>query len=250
MSDRFDIHDLRAYEQFAASSSGQFALEAEARLLGWLVSAWPRRGRGILDIGCGTGSFLQMFHQLGFDGTGIDSSPVMIDAARERLGQKADIHLGLAEHLPFYDNEFDFSCLITVLEFVHSPEAALREAIRVSRKGVLVACMNSFSLYHITNGPLPWNPQGSRRAQGHWFSPWEIRALVRKVAGANKVLRSGSVLLGPPCTWKSNNIFTRINAWPLSLPIGGFYALTINLFGDPLTTPLYSWKTGPGLPVS
>ncbi|WP_027183938.1 class I SAM-dependent methyltransferase [Desulfovibrio inopinatus] len=249
MSDRFDKHDLRAFERFAASPAGRFALETEARLLGRLVSSWPRRGRGILDIGCGAGSFLEVFHQLGFDVTGIDASPVMVEAARARLGKNSDIHLGLAEHLPFYDNEFDFSCLITVLEFVHSPENVLREAMRVSRKGVLVACMNRLSLYHITNGPMPWNSQTSRRTQGHWFFPWEIRSLIRRVAGPNKALRSGSVLLGSPSTWKAGRILNAINAWTLPLPIGSFYAVTVNLFGDPLTTPLYSWKTEPGLPV-
>ena len=40
----------------------------------------------LLDVGCGTGVFLQAAIAAGIDGYGIDAAPEMIDVARQRLG--------------------------------------------------------------------------------------------------------------------------------------------------------------------
>src|ERR1700712_5355021 len=42
----------------------------------------------LLDIGCGTGVFLEAAIAAGIDGHGIDSAPEMIDVAHRRLGDE------------------------------------------------------------------------------------------------------------------------------------------------------------------
>jgi SAM-dependent methyltransferase len=74
------------------------------RLDAMLVRMWTggRRAIRILDLGCGTGSWLLRLavraRDLGFsaiDGLGVDISPAMIDIARSRLRYAFDPHIGL-----------------------------------------------------------------------------------------------------------------------------------------------------------
>ncbi|MEG1610950.1 MAG: class I SAM-dependent methyltransferase, partial [Bilophila sp.] len=129
------------------SPAGAFALVQENRMFQSLVSPWPRRGHTLLDVGCGTGVFLDMFWQHGFDVTGFDNNVEALDAARVRLGNKADFQLGQADHLPFDDKTFDYAALLSVLEYFKNPQEVLAEAIRVSERGVIVGFLNRFSAY-------------------------------------------------------------------------------------------------------
>jgi len=105
----------------------------------------PKRGEKILDVGCGSGNHLLLFHRLGLDVTGLDASPYMLDIARSRLGNKANLKMGRAEDLPFEDNEFDAASLIITLEFLDDPLAALQEVGRVTKHRVFVGALNRLS---------------------------------------------------------------------------------------------------------
>lgn len=43
-----------------------------------------RPGDRVLDAGCGTGRIAQRLHELGYDVTGVDADPAMVEVARER----------------------------------------------------------------------------------------------------------------------------------------------------------------------
>ena len=117
-----------------------------------VLAGWPRRKHKLLEIGCGTGLFLDHLYQMGLDVTGIDNSPEMIMAARKRFGNRAELHLAHGEHMGFSDNEFDYALLWSVLEFSDEPEAMLSaEAARVAEKGVLIGFLNKNSLYYSLN---------------------------------------------------------------------------------------------------
>src|SRR5512138_3337781 len=77
----------------------------------------PRAGERLLDVGCGSGEHLALFRQKGCDVTGIDTSPILIDQASQRLRSRAELRIGPAEDLPFSDNEFDIVTLINSVEF-------------------------------------------------------------------------------------------------------------------------------------
>jgi SAM-dependent methyltransferase len=105
-----------------------------------------RAGERLLDIGCGNGENLGLFRRKGCDVTGIDPSPLLIDQASQRLRSRAELRIGIAEDLPFSDNEFDIVTLIHSLEFAEDPGLAVAEAIRVCRGRVFIGVMNRYSL--------------------------------------------------------------------------------------------------------
>ncbi len=230
----WDRSDLERYERWLNSPRGSYALERECALFECLTAPWPRRGRTLLEIGCGPGFFLEFFHNRGFDVTGLDKSPVMLEAARERLGERAELNLGDATHLPYDKDTFDYVALLTVLEFVSDPEAALREAVRVAKRGVLVGYVNRFSLYKLS----------ARRhkllSQARWYSHCSMRALVRGAAGRSPV-HEASVLPGPECTWKNGFPFWGLGRLILPLPVGAYCALTVDLTREPPLTPIASF---------
>jgi len=53
-----------------------------------LLSKLAVRPRSILDVCCGTGTMCEMLHQEGFEMTGIDLSPHMIEVARQKAARK------------------------------------------------------------------------------------------------------------------------------------------------------------------
>ena len=237
MWDRWDKDIAARYERWYESPAGRFALGAEQRLLGKLVATWPRRHQTLLEIGCGTGRFLNFFWDAGFAVTGIDASREMLAVARKRIDRRIPLQLADGARLPYHDNEFDFCALITVLEFCSDPKQVVREACRVSRKGVLVGFVNKFSLYYCATGiRWPWRPP-SPLNKANWFTARRMRQMLRAVEG-NRPIRGGSVLPGPMWTWRNKPGFRHVNGVTVPWHLGAFCALQMDLLGQPARTPL------------
>lgn len=237
----WDCDTARRYDAWFATPPGRFALAREIRLLERLTADWPRRGQRLLEIGCGTGVFLESLHRAGFDVSGLDASPAMLEAARERLGRVAELHLGQAEHLPFADKEFDFAVLLTVLEFCPDPGLVLREAARVTRKALLVGFLNRFSLHGQALWARSRRKTGHTLDQAHWFTPWSMRRLIRDHLGQ----RSGtlaSILPGPMATWRESPPWRWLNDPILACPVGAFCARIVRLTDQPVMTRLPAFK--------
>lgn len=229
------------YDLWAKSPKGSFALRQEEKLLRGLIAQWPRRRQKFLDIGCGTGVFLDFFWSCGFDLTGLDSSPDMLARAREKIGGRADLHLGHAEHLPFDDREFDYCSLMTVLEFVDDPIHVLREAARVTRKGILVTYLNRTSLYGLS---VRFSKKKSSLSRAHWFSWLEMRTLINQSMSAG-ALEARSILLGPPSSWVHAPVARHLNSVEVSPWMGAVTAVRVDLTATPAQTPLMAWNTEP-----
>jgi len=230
----WDRHDLERYERWLASPRGAYALAQECRLLEWLTAPWPRRGRSLLEVGCGPGMFLEFFHRAGFDVTGLDKSPVMLEAARERLGDKADFNLGDATHLPYDCDQFDYVVLLTLLEFLEDPRRALLEAARVARRGVVVGYVNRFSINRLSA------KHHKLLSQAHWFTPWAMRRLARQAVGQAPI-HEGSVLPGPDWTWREGFPFWGLGRMVLPVQVGAYCAFAADLTAEPPLTPLLSF---------
>ncbi len=142
-----DNNSIGLYEKWLLSSAGRALDGFTQGLITGLLS--PHKNEKILDIGCGTGNQLMSLSRFGFNLSGVDASPAMIEIARGRLGNRCELKTGRAEDLPFSDNEFDIALLVNTLEFMDDPLTALKEAGRVSRKKVLICVMNSLSLYNL-----------------------------------------------------------------------------------------------------
>ncbi|EPR36139.1 Methyltransferase type 11 [Alkalidesulfovibrio alkalitolerans DSM 16529] len=233
------------YDAWFATPEGKVAFEREKALLADLVSAWPRRGQRLLEIGCGTGMFLECFYEWGFDVDGVDPSAAMLKGARARMGKRADLRLGHAEHLPMDDKEYDYVTLITALEFCEDPEAAMREAVRVARKGVLVGFLNRRSFYALsTRCSCLCGDKGhvSSMRAARWFSLRDVVRLFANAAG-KKPRRARSVLPGPPATWREGLPFRLLNHPLYPGWLGGFCAVRFDLVGDKPLTPLAAFTT-------
>lgn len=228
------------YEQWFDTPEGRFALDREAQLLQAVVAGWPRRKHKLLEIGCGTGLFLEMLYGMGFDVTGIDSSPEMIMAARQRFQNRATLHLCDGELMPFADNEFDYAFLWSVLEFTKDPQAMLAEAGRVAEKGLLIGFLNKHSLYYSMNV----RGSGGTLDKGHWFSWCEMQDMIKKETGFRPTL-ARSVLPGPMKTWRKNKIFEWLNSCMCPPFMGAFTAVRVDFVNMKPMNPLFAWKSEP-----
>ena len=172
----WDKETARRYDAWFQTEVGAFALKREMRLLERMTAAWPRRGQRLVEIGCGTGVFLEVLHHSGFDVTGLDASPDMLEQARGRLGARADLHWATPAICPLTTRKFDFAVLLTVLEFCPDPALVLQEAARVARKAVLVGFLNRCSFYGLSSKLWPGST-GKLLRNACWFTPWGLTGL-------------------------------------------------------------------------
>jgi len=192
---------------------GRRSERLEKRLFGRLLAEVPG-ARSLLEVACGTGHFTRWFQGLGLWTVGLDLSLAMLLEARPlpvlpRV--RAD-----AARLPFPDRSIDVVALVTTLEFLADPQRALREALRVARRGVLLGVLNRHSLL---------GRQLARKAGPIWgsarlYSLGELRRLVR-LAAAGVVPR----MVARTSLWP---------LWPGSLPLpwGGFIGLVARRAGE------------------
>jgi SAM-dependent methyltransferase len=96
-----------------------------------------RPGDRVLDLGCGTGVFLELVAERGAERVGLDASEELLEIARERL-PGADLRRGDLESLPFADDGFDLVTGFNSFFFAADMTAALREAGRVAKPGAPV----------------------------------------------------------------------------------------------------------------
>jgi SAM-dependent methyltransferase len=96
----------------------------------------PRPCERVLDAGCGSGAGLgEVLRRAKCEVAGIDPSPVMIAAARRRLGARAELHCTGLEELPFAPASFDAALLLNVLYFCDEGGAMIANLRRVLRPG-------------------------------------------------------------------------------------------------------------------
>ena len=135
------------------------------------IKSFPvKAGMKVLDVGCGTGTNLVLYHRAGCLVHGIDLSPSMLEVARDRLGKHADLRVGDASEMPYRDNSFDLvTSMLTLHEmpYMIRPQV-MKEMIRVmSREGRIL-----LTDYH--PGPIRF-PKG-----------WMLKAIIlflERVAG-------------------------------------------------------------------
>jgi ubiquinone/menaquinone biosynthesis C-methylase UbiE len=87
----------------------------------------------VLDVCCGTGTFINLFEQRGCECFGIDLSRAMLNKARLRLKESAFLHEGDATNMPFRSSMFDLVLISMALHEIHSNSlhAIIQEVRRV-----------------------------------------------------------------------------------------------------------------------
>ena len=127
------------YDSFAES----YSAENESSLLNayyerpaMIGLAGDVDGHRVLDAGCGSGPLSAALSAKGAIMTGFDSSPAMLELARQRLGATADLYLAdLSKPLPFADGSFDDVVSSLVLHYLEDWSAPLAELRRVLKPG-------------------------------------------------------------------------------------------------------------------
>jgi len=99
----------------------------------------------ILDVGCGTGHFLKVAQDRGWEVAGIEISSFSADQARSRHG--LNVETGTLESVHPQDNFFDIVTMWDVLEHLPEPLKTLNEISRILKEGGIF----SFSTINIAS---------------------------------------------------------------------------------------------------
>lgn len=97
-------------------------------------------GSAILDVGCGTGVLAERLLHEGYDVTGADPFPAMLERMHARDPRLKTVQAS-GQDLPFPDNTFDFTYCVAVMHHIATPRdvhATLVEMCRVTKPGGLV----------------------------------------------------------------------------------------------------------------
>ena len=138
----------------------------------------------LLDLGCGTGALAELILDALPDArlTCVDLSLRMVEAARSRLRDRADVLLADAERLPFHDASFDAAWCNDSFHHYPEPERAAFQAWRVLAPGGTLVIGDAWQpapARAIMNAWMPRSREGDvriyseselRRILGTWFS--------------------------------------------------------------------------------
>jgi len=198
----------------------------------------PVDGERLLDVGCGEGDHLRFFRGKGCSVTGVDPSQDMLDMARKRLGQRADLCPGDCEDLPFSDNEFDVVTLIFP-DPTHNLRNTIHEAVRVCRGRIFLGTVNRYSLS---------STQCEKRAVLHRYKNGRsssIPELIRLVRSAlpDTAIEWGSVLFFPP-PWYPAASFLEEKIPVVKNPFGSFIGLSFPIVYTRITVQDPLGETG------
>jgi ubiquinone/menaquinone biosynthesis C-methylase UbiE len=149
-----------------ASARNPFAAEYERKreaVIGSVAGVDKR----VLDLGGGMGRMSIPLSRRHFV-TLTDLSPQMLDLARPHAGERLNLEVADARHLPFDDSSFDYVLAIDLLPHIPVPEELVAEAKRVLRPGgsLIIDCTNS----------VPWwtlaYPRYLGRRPHRWVQIW------------------------------------------------------------------------------
>ncbi|MEM9358038.1 MAG: methyltransferase domain-containing protein [Pseudomonadota bacterium] len=149
--------DLAVLQQRAAATSAY-----DERRQACLQFCKPEDGERILEVGCGSGLFLNLLAEaVGSDGTirGLDVSMDQLAVAHENCRPYRQIALQLGDilQLPYSDEEFDAVMSIQTLEFIEDLDCAVRELLRVLKPG------GRFLNFATNWGTVFWNSNNKER---------------------------------------------------------------------------------------
>jgi 2-polyprenyl-3-methyl-5-hydroxy-6-metoxy-1,4-benzoquinol methylase len=111
----------------------EFVARDHVRFLERCAGRGSSEGRPLLDIGCGSGTFLSLARRRGFACCGMDASDRAAALARKQYG--LDVRQGSVGAAIWEERSFDFVTMFHVLEHLADPGAGLRYARRLLKPG-------------------------------------------------------------------------------------------------------------------
>ena len=155
-----EINDYDGFAEAYTASNENNLINAYYERPAMLGLAGDVAGRRILDAGCGAGALLAGLRDRGAIVTGFDKSAGMVELARRRVGDDADLLVAeLGGPLPFPDGTFDDVTASLVLHYLEEWGPALAELRRVLKPGgrLIVSVNHPFreNLWHREVGLKP-----------------------------------------------------------------------------------------------
>ncbi len=130
------------YDDWYSHPQGRQVFEAELSALESLI---PGTGLG-LEVGAGTGAFAESLTDEERTIICLDPSGAMLAKVRER---KLQAIMGVGEHMPITEASLDFAYMVTTLEFLVDPVAALRQVRFTMRRAAPLTIL-------FINADSPW----------------------------------------------------------------------------------------------
>ncbi len=207
-------------ESYESYYEGKYkkAAELEKELL---ADSLKKLGKveSILEVGCGTSYFTRWFEkELNLYSVGLDISELMLKEAKKRW--RGDLVLGESHFLPFKDKSFDAIAFITCMEYMPKLEDVIREAARVSRKGLVLGLMNKWSLptiRRIIQIALGKNPFYTNTT---FYSILGIKKKIKNALGGNFKILDWNTTVFP-------RIFGKLKS--RKFPFGAFLCLAVKI---------------------
>lgn len=142
-----DIGKKKIMEQFneiASTYDSDPTSEFASKHYGYILNIlMMEQFENILDIGCGTGTFLRKLldEKPQVKAHAIDISEKMLEIAKSKLPKRAEVMWGECETLPYENKSFDIVLMIDVFNYSINYERTIYEAFRVLRSsGKLIIC--------------------------------------------------------------------------------------------------------------
>jgi 2-polyprenyl-3-methyl-5-hydroxy-6-metoxy-1,4-benzoquinol methylase len=155
-------HDkIRQYYETLYKSRGDAAFVCDReRYLDWLrlVPKHDLAQARLLDIGCGSGSFLEFMKAQGCTVAGTDISDAALAIARQRVPDGTYVPARPDSRLDFEDRSFDLVTSFGVLEHIPGAPTLVREAWRVLKPG-------GFAVFVVPNSGSPYYSLGRGTGQ-------------------------------------------------------------------------------------
>jgi D-aspartate ligase len=135
--------------------------ERRATALDWIDELALPDGASVLEIGCGAGLTSVALAERGLNVMAIDTAPAMIgltdQLVRDRdLAGRIRTSVADAHDLPYSDGSYSLVLALGVLPWLHSPDRAMEEMVRVMRPGgyVLANVDNLLRLHYLLDPRL------------------------------------------------------------------------------------------------
>ncbi len=139
-TEQVDLQDkekeIRFFDKHALGSEyNVFSDETNLRIVRECLNLAGIKAPGkIADLGCGSGVFSDVLATLGFDATGVDLSPGMVELAQKSY-PNCQFVVGDVEKLPFEDGSFDAVMLSGLLHHLPDPSKCVAEVWRILKPG-------------------------------------------------------------------------------------------------------------------
>jgi SAM-dependent methyltransferase len=168
--------------------------------------------RNVLDVGCGSGAFLDLARQGGLDTYGLELNTAAGEKARAKGHKVYDKLLHELPSCPLPDG-FDLITLFQVLEHVEGPVEVLKQAARLLRQGGFIAVAVPSE-----QGSPRLNPYDPAQWPPHHVSRWRLADFEQlgRAANLRVVKKGGDLLLGSglPQLWEMHNRLAPILGQP------------------------------------